>query len=126
MDIIKEQQAQRAIRIKTIYFSIDKAMRMDANVDEEKLIAEAQMQLGTARRTIKEYLKELEINGKIVIEDGKIWTFEGYQAELILRKSENPKIYKFPKKYFEEQSKLEVSSCQEQTTKEEQTKNGES
>jgi hypothetical protein len=115
-NIIDIQAAQRVFRIKTIYTSIDKAMRMDANVDEEKLVAEAQFQLATARRTIMEYLKELEIIGKIVREDGKIWTAEGYKAELILRNAGLPGFVKILPKYFETQ--IELKGVESDTEKE--------
>ena len=94
MNIIENQAAQRQERIRILYNSICKAMLADANVDEEKLISEAQYQLASARRTILEYLKQLEANGNIVREDGKIWTAEGYKAELLLKKSEQPEVVK--------------------------------
>ncbi len=100
------QQANRTSHIRQIYASIDKCMRADMNVDEEKLIAEAQFGFGSARRTIMEYLKVLEVCGSIVREDGKIWTKEGYQAELILRKSGQTRVYNIPPQYFEQQTNL--------------------
>lgn len=94
MDIIKIRQDRRNVNLRTIYDSVDLAMRTDANVDEEKLIAECQFRFGAARRTVLEYLKELELVDKIVREDGKVFTKAGYEAELILKKSEVPKVEK--------------------------------
>ena len=87
MDVIKIRQEQRQNRIKTIQNSIEAVMLDDKTVEEEKLIAESQFRFSASRRTILEYLNQLEQLGLIVREDGKIWTPAAYQAEIILKKA---------------------------------------
>lgn len=74
-------QAKRKYRIEVIKDTVLAAMKAGLTIDEEKLISECCMNFGTGRRTILEYLKDLENIKLIIRKDKKIWTLEAYTED---------------------------------------------
>ena len=69
----------RLNRIKQLLYIILKASDEGKVIDEEKLTGGLCFDWGTSRRTIKEYLKTLELALKIVRAEGEIFTYDKFQ-----------------------------------------------
>ncbi len=65
MDSVSENTRDRKLRLLVIEKLFDKAKEEETNIDEERLIADCCLNWGSARRTILEYLKQLELSGRI-------------------------------------------------------------
>jgi len=80
-------QYTRRSKIEWFLPRINQAMEQGYVVDEEKLIAEFCLANNSTRKTALEILKLLELHKRIVRVDGRIWTPEAYEAEMILRRA---------------------------------------
>ncbi len=65
-------QERKKIKLQVIMNSIRASLKKGNEVDEYKLIAITMMELGSAKRTVLEYLTQLELTDKIVRSNGKI------------------------------------------------------
>ena len=75
----------RRIMLSRIFGSIEKAMIQYKIIDETKFVAFLGIDEGVSRKTALDYLKTLELGGKIIRTDGKIYTkeyFDSHEAEL--------------------------------------------
>tara|TARA_R100001530_G_scaffold27827_1_gene22131 strand:- start:450 stop:764 length:315 start_codon:yes stop_codon:yes gene_type:complete len=64
----------RSVKINRILLSIQNVALTDNLVDKDKLLGECGKLWGTSRRTLLEYLNELESRNEIVIDGNNIWT----------------------------------------------------
>lgn len=78
----------RAFKFRWILERVKTASSQGFTVDEEKLIAEFCVSLGSSRRTCMEILSHLHNASEIVRFDKKILTKKAYEADQILKKAE--------------------------------------
>jgi len=64
----------RGVKINRILLSIQNVALTDNLIDKDKLLGECGKLWGTSRRTLLEYLNELEARNEIVIDGNNIWT----------------------------------------------------
>ena len=60
---------------------VNEIIDLRETVLEDKLIAQFSNLHGTSRRTVLEYLKELELGGQIFRKNNEIWTLESYKEK---------------------------------------------
>lgn len=79
----------RFYRKKALLSMIDEILEARKIVNEESLIAQYSNIYGTTRRTVLEYLKELELGGKIIRKKGDIQTYEFLNEQIKLEELKN-------------------------------------
>jgi hypothetical protein len=85
--IIMGTKQQRIFKVDWIKARIEAANKSGQTVDKEKLLAEWAYSFGSTRRTALEILKQLEVLGKAIVKENKIWTPEAWEAEKILNRA---------------------------------------
>ena len=82
-------QDNRKWKIRELLNIIKTTLDLREEILEEKLIAETCIKWGCARRTVQEYLKNLEGSNAIIRQNNRIWTQKHLEAEELLKKIEN-------------------------------------
>lgn len=77
-------QKERLRKVNELFTMIQKGSVGDNVVNEEKLIAYFSEIYGSERRKVLEYLKELELNGKIIRKDNHIFTIDSFEEKKVL------------------------------------------
>jgi hypothetical protein len=78
----------RAVKINQIKIAIQNVALTDNLIDKDKLLGECAKLWGTSRRTLLEYLNELEARHEIVVDNNNIWTAKQWSKVLKAREKD--------------------------------------